>query len=76
MNNVTEITIGSSRIPQGVKFNPRPIRGTMTMESPMESVIRSMRSISSFFGKSPNINLARKGCVRESKVQLVAQYIL
>ena len=35
-----------------VKFNPRPIRGTTAMESPKESAIRSMRSISLFFGKS------------------------
>jgi hypothetical protein len=55
VNTVTDITTELSRIPNGVKFNPKPIRETMTMESPKERAIRSLRLISSLFGKSAAI---------------------
>jgi len=39
VKTVNDTTIGSSRIPHGLKFNPRPIRGTIAIEIPTHSTI-------------------------------------
>lgn len=51
VKRVSEITKGSRRIPHGVKFRQSPISETTAIESPNESAIRSIRSISSSLEK-------------------------